>query len=284
VVGGVQPSAQAKAGSRHPTLCRFGHPIKLVRMETTLLLAAAGFIAGAMNSIAGGGSFVTFPALVAAGVPPVAANASSTVALFPGSIAGAVGYRAEFRPFQGVHVGALLAVSLAGGVFGALLLLATPAATFDTVIPWLLLLATLVFAVGRQVGAKLRQVARIDARILLTVQFLTAIYGGYFGGAVGVMMMAVWSLFGIDDIKAMNAAKTLLVGVTNSVAVACFIAAGQVFWPQTAIMLLAAVAGGYAGARVGRRMNPRHVRAGITVLNVAMTAAFFLRSYLRAGA
>lgn len=185
----------------------------------------------------------------------------------PGSLAGAVGYRAEFRRFEGVGTGALLAVSLAGGVLGALLLLATPATTFDTVVPWLMLAATLAFAFGRPAGAALRRVVRMGRGALLAVQFLIAIYGGYFGGAAGIMMMAAWSLFGVDDVKAMNAAKTLLVGATNSVAVICFVTAGEVVWPQTLTMLGAAVVGGYAGARVGRRVDPRHIRLGITVLN-----------------
>ncbi|PWC54929.1 sulfite exporter TauE/SafE family protein [Azospirillum sp. TSO22-1] len=246
-------------------------------MNSLILLTSAGFIAGTMNAIAGGGSFVTLPALIGAGVPSVAANASSTVALFPGSLASAVGYRAEFRPFEGVGTGALSAVSLAGGILGALLLLATSSATFNGVVPWLLLTATLAFAFGRRAGAALRRVVRLGRGPLLAVQFLIAIYGGYFGGAVGIMMMAAWSVFGIDDVRAMNAAKTLLVGVTNSVAVLCFVAAGAVHWPETLAMLAGAVAGGYAGARVGRRLNPAHVRVGITLLNVAITAAFFLR-------
>ncbi|MFY0571067.1 sulfite exporter TauE/SafE family protein [Archangium lansingense] len=241
-------------------------------------MAAASFLAGAMNAVAGGGSFVTFPALVWSGVPSVAANASSSVALFPGSFASAWAYRDDFRSFEGVSVRALLPVSLAGGLTGAMLLLLTPQATFDAVIPWLLLLGTLAFAFGQQAGARLRQFIRIGPALLLGGQFLLSIYGGYFGGAVGLMMMAVWSLFGVSDLRAMNAAKTLLVGVTNTVAVACFIVAGEVWWAQTLLMALGAVAGGYVGARVGRRIPPARLRLGIMAFNVAMTAAFFLRT------
>ncbi|MCY1081574.1 sulfite exporter TauE/SafE family protein [Archangium lansingense] len=247
-------------------------------MSSPLLLAAASFLAGAMNAVAGGGSFVTFPALVWSGVPSVAANASSSVALFPGSFASAWAYRDDFRSFEGVSVRALLPVSLAGGLTGAMLLLLTPQTTFDAVIPWLLLLGTLAFAFGQQAGARLRQRIRIGPALLLGGQFVLSIYGGYFGGAVGLMMMAVWSLFGVSDLRAMNAAKTLLVGVTNTVAVACFIVAGEVWWTQTLLMALGAVAGGYVGARVGRRISPSHLRLGITAFNVAMTAAFFLRT------
>lgn len=259
-------------------MCRDRAAIKLARMDTGFLLALAGFTAGAMNAVAGGGSFVTMPALIAAGLPSVAANASSTVALFPGSLAGAVGYRAEFRPFDGASIGALAAVSLAGGLLGALLLLATPSKGFDAVLPWLLLTATLTFAFGRRAGAALRRRVRLGGRPLLAGQFLIAIYGGYFGGAAGIMMMAAWSVFGIGDVRAMNAAKALLVGITNSVAVVCFAAAGAVRWPETLAMLVGAVAGGYAGARVGRRLPPALVRGGIILLNAAITAVFFLRA------
>ncbi|WNG39876.1 sulfite exporter TauE/SafE family protein [Archangium violaceum] len=246
-------------------------------MSSDLLLAIASFLAGAMNAVAGGGSFITFPALVLTGVPSIAANASSTVALFPGSFASAWAYRDDFRSFEGVSVRALLPVSLVGGLTGAMLLLLTPQATFDSVIPWLLLFGTLAFAFGRKAGEMLRKVIRIGPALLLGGQFLLAVYGGYFGGAVGLMMMAVWSLFGVSDIQAMNAAKTLLVGATNTVAVACFIVAGEVWWAQTLVMALTAVAGGYVGARVGRRIAPARLRLGITAFNVAMTAAFFLR-------
>lgn len=247
-------------------------------MGSHLLLAAASFLAGAMNAIAGGGSFVTFPALVWSGVPSVAANASSTVALFPGSFASAWAYRDDFKNFEGVSVRAMLPVSLAGGVTGALLLLLTPQRTFDALIPWLLLLGTLAFAFGRQAGAWLRRFIRIGPVLLLGGQFVLSIYGGYFGGAVGLLMMAVWSLFGVSDLHAMNAAKTLLVGATNTVAVVCFILAGKVWWGPALLMALTAVAGGYAGARVGRRLDPTHLRLGITLFNVAMTVAFFLRA------
>jgi uncharacterized membrane protein YfcA len=242
-----------------------------------LLLAGAGFIAGVMNAVAGGGTFVTFPALVFSGVPSVAANATSTVALFPGAFASAWAYRDDFRPFEGMAPRKLLPVSLAGGITGATLLLLTPEATFDAVIPWLLLLGTLAFAFGRRAGAALRRVVHIGPGVLAGAQLGLAVYGGYFGGAVGLMMMAVWSLFGVTDVRAMNAAKTLLVGSLNTVAVVIFVAAGKVFWPQAATMAAAAIVGGYAGARVGRRIAPGYIRLVINAVNVAMTATFFWR-------
>ena len=248
-------------------------------MASTVLLFIAGLIAGTMNAAAGGGSFVSFPALVFTGVPSVAANMTSTVALFPGSFASAIAYRKDFRSFERASMKVLLPVSLAGGVVGALLLLFTSSKTFDVLVPWLLLMGTLAFAFGRQAGDWLRQRLAIGTKALIGAQFLLGVYGGYFGGAVGLMMMAVWSLFGVGDIHAMNAAKSLLVGATNTIAVVCFVIAGGVYWPQALVMLVAAVIGGYIGARVARRLDPKRLRLGISCLNVVITALFFWRTY-----
>lgn len=247
-------------------------------MENTVLIFLAGLVAGAMNSAAGGGSFVTLPALVFIGMPSVFANASSTAALFPGSLAGAWAYREECAAFTGAPMKSMLLVSLAGGATGALLLYTTPSAAFDKILPWLLVAGTLAFAFGPKVGILVRWVVHIDSQTLLIGQGLLAVYGGYFGGAVGIMMMAVWSLLGITDIKSMNASKTLLVGITNSAAVVCFTATGLIWWPQVCVMLVGAVIGGYCGARCTRRISPRCLRTGITIFNVVMTAIFLMRS------
>jgi uncharacterized membrane protein YfcA len=247
-------------------------------MEHMLLIFCAGLTAGAINSIAGGGSFITLPILVFSGLPSVYANATSTVALFPGSFAAAWAYRSECGAFTWVSMKLMLAVSLAGGLFGALLLYTTPSTIFDQLIPWLLVLGTVAFAFGPRAGILLRRVVRINPAALLVGQTLLAVYGGYFGGAVGIMMMAVWSLYGIIDLKTMNGAKTLLVGATNSAAVLCFAATGLVRWPQAFTMLIGAVIGGYWGARGARLVNPHALRAGITVFNVVMTVIFFIRS------
>jgi uncharacterized membrane protein YfcA len=244
-----------------------------------VLLLAAGLLAGAMNAAAGGGSFVTFPALLSAGVPSVAANATSTVALFPGAFASAYAFRTDFRRFQGVSVTTLLVISMIGGLLGAVLLLATPSGIFDALVPWLLLLGAVAFAVGRQAGAALRRMVRIGTPALLVAQFVLGVYGGYFGGAVGIMMMAVWSIFGMSDIRAISGARTLIVGATNAVAVVCFVAAGIVWWPQALLMMVAAVVGGYGGARLARLVPPERLRAGITLFNFAITAAVFWRFY-----
>lgn len=248
-------------------------------MTSYLLLIVAAFVAGTMNSVAGGGSFVSFPALVFTGVPSVAANATSTVALFPGAVAGSWAYRDDFRNVNGVSVLALLPVSLAGGFAGAMLLLFTPVKTFDIVVPWLLLTGTFAFAFGPRVATALRPHVRIGPTALFTAQFFLAVYSGYFGGAVGLMTLAVWSLFGATDIRAMNAAKTLLVGSMNAIAVVLFIIAGKVYWSEAILMAVAAAVGGYAGARIARRIDPKRIRLVINGVNATITVIFFIRAF-----
>lgn len=245
-----------------------------------LLLAAAGFIAGVMNAVAGGGTFVTFPTMVFTGVPSVVANASNAVALFPASFASAWAYRSDFKPFEGVSFKAMTIVSLIGGIAGALLLVYTPEQTFDVLVPWLLLAATLLFAFGPKIVPRLRTLFTIGPAGLLFIQFLVGIYGGYFGGAMGIIMLAVYSLFGLNNLNAMNATKTLMAGIINGISVLVFVGAGKIVWPQTVTILAAALAGGYLGARVARKMDPKYVRAGIIAIATAVTVAFFLKNYL----
>ena len=248
-------------------------------MQHFLLLVLAGLLAGAMNAVAGGGSFVTFPTLVLAGLPPIAANATSTVALFPGTIASTWAYRDDLRGISGFSLKLLLPISLAGGLIGAILLLVTPGAAFDEVIPWLLLLATLTFAGGRRLSLWLSRRLRIGAAAFLVIQFLLSIYGGYFGGAIGLMMMAVWTLLGTADLKAMAPARTALVSAANGMAVLCFAAAGAVRWPETLAMMASAIAGGYYGARFARLLPPAMLRVFVVMLSAAVTIAFFARRY-----
>lgn len=251
-------------------------------MTSLLPLVAAGLLAGAMNALAGGGSFVTLPALIAAGVPSVQANASSTVALWPGGAASAWTYHERFGPVCGAAALPMLAVTLGGGLVGSLLLLWTPSAAFDVILPWLLLLATVALAFGRTVGAALRGRLHGRAGPVLLAQFGLGLYGGYFGGAVGLMMVAMWSLLGESDIKALNGPRTLLVSAANTVAVLAFILAGAVRWPPTLAMLAGGLIGGVAGARLGRVVPARVTRWLTLCWTTAITCVFFVRAYAMA--
>ena len=246
-------------------------------MSTDLILIAAALAAGLVNSVAGGGQLLAFPAMVFSGVPSVVANASSTVALFPGLFAASLAYRRNFKHLEGIPFKPALAFSIAGGFAGAILLLLTPEAVFDEVIPWLLLFATVIFIFGRPVSMMFRQKVHIGTTGLMALQFCLAIYGGYFGGGMGIVLLGVWTLLGHTDIHALNAYKTLLAGALNAAAVVLFVAAGTVAWSQTLLMLMGSIAGGYIGAHTARRMNPAHVRHVISVISVAVTIAFFAR-------
>ncbi|MDR5823281.1 sulfite exporter TauE/SafE family protein [Caballeronia sp. LZ043] len=248
-------------------------------MQSILLVSGAGFLAGAMNALAGGGSFVSLPAMFAAGLPPVQANASSTVALFPGGVVSAWAYRDGLGPVGSVPIRWMLVVTLIGGFTGAALLLSTSSKTFSFVLPWLLLCASITLAFGRRLGQTLRRRWRIGAPAVLSIQFVLGVYGGYFGGAVGIMMMAVWGLLDARDLKSLNAPRTLLVSAANSVAVLTFAAAHAVRWPETIAMLLAAMLGGYGGAQLGRRAPPQLIRAGTLLVSAGITIAFFVKTY-----
>lgn len=248
-------------------------------MQHFLPLVLAGLLSGTMNAVAGGGSFVSFPVMVLVGLPPIAANASSTVALFPASLASTWAYRDNLRGMAGISLKLLLAIGAAGGLTGAVLLLITPGAAFDFVIPWLLLLATLTFAGGRQLGDHLRRYIRVGRRPFLVIQFILSMYGGYFGGAVGLMMMAVWTLIDAAELHAMAATRSAVVAAANGAAVLCFMATGAVRWPEMFAMMVSAIAGGYYGARFARHLPPQVLRWFVVALSATVTTAFFLRRY-----
>jgi uncharacterized membrane protein YfcA len=246
-------------------------------LNTDFILIAAAFGAGVVNSIAGGGQLLAFPAMVFSGVPSVVANASSTVALFPGMFAASLAYRGHFKRLEGIPLTKALVASMAGGLVGAMLLLLTPESTFDVVIPWLLLFASFVFIFGRPLSMMFKQQLHIGVPALMALQFCLAIYGGYFGGGLGIVLLGVWTLLGHTDIHALNAYKTLLAGALNGAAVVLFVVTGTVAWHGTLLMLVGSVLGGYVGAHTARRMNPAHVRNVISVISVAVTIAFFAR-------
>lgn len=252
------------------------------------LVFFAAFIAGMMNSVAGGGTLVTFPTLVWIGIDPIRANVTSTVALWPGSLGALVGYRSELGDSRRWMI-LLGASSVVGGLLGARLLLLTPSPVFASIVPYLILFATILFAAGEPIMRRLRvddpeqtEVNPKRARSLwigvMAFQFLVAIYGGYFGAGAGILMLAVLGLFGLTDIHQMNGLKNFFAVCINLVAAAYFIAAGRVEWTYALVMVVGAIAGGYGGAGLARKLGRRFVRRAVIVIGLAMAASLlFLR-------
>lgn len=243
-----------------------------------VLVALAAFAAGFINAVAGGGSFLTFPALIAAGLPPVDANASNTIALFPGQIATGYAARdglAAAVADSRVSVPVLAAISLVGGFIGGMLLLVTPQTVFSRLVPWLILFATVVFAGGNFIpggGKKFR----LNRTSILAVQAVVATYGGYFGGGVGILTLSALMLFGLRDIWLMNSLKILLVMLMNAAAVVTFIIAGLVHWQWTLVVAIGAIAGGYAGLHMARRVPAEIVKGFIVVVGLVLTVYYFI--------
>lgn len=242
---------------------------------TAALLFAAAFAAGALNAMAGGGSFLTLPALVFAGVPPVAANATGTAALLPGYIASAYGFRDDLAPLPALSLRMLIVLSLAGGSLGAALLLATGNATFRALVPWLLLGATLLFAVAPWVLRHAKGGGGAG-RSGLGV-FAVAVYGGYFNGGLGILLLALFGLVGLARLNTANALKNLVSALLTAIAVAIYAAGGAIVWPLALPMAAAAALGGFAGARIARRIPARWLRGFIVATGLVMTALFFRR-------
>lgn len=255
-----------------------------------LALFVAAALGGALNSVAGGGSFFTVPMLIFTGMPSITANVTSTVALWPGSAASVFAYRNELRA-QRHLVPILAAVSLVGGILGALLLLFTPQTTFDQLFPYLLLLATLLFTFSPQLTRAVRarfgggdngSTAGRSTLSMVLLQFIIGIYGGYFGGGIGIMMLAALALMGLQNIHEMNGLKTVLATFINGIAVVIFVlspyitGASAVAWPQAILMLIGAVVGGYGGAAFARRLPSQVVRTFVIIVSVSLTIYFFV--------
>jgi uncharacterized membrane protein YfcA len=249
-----------------------------VSFQTAALLFVAAALGGAVNSVAGGGSFIAFPALLFAGVPPVAANATNTIALWPGTVASAVAYRRELREARRELVPLGIA-GLVGGLAGSILLLRTAERTFVLLIPWLMLFATVLFSFGGAITRRLTRGARASLGLAAVAQLSISVYGGYFGGGMGIMTLAVLSLVGMTDIHRMNALKTVLASLVNGVAAIAFVIAGAARWAPGVVMMAGALIGGYAGAAIARRIDPKRVRRLVLVVAWGMTGYFFLRTY-----
>jgi uncharacterized protein len=246
-------------------------------------LCLSAVAAGAVNALAGGGTLLTFPALLAV-LGNVPANVTSTVALVPGSVGGAWGYRRELRPVRG-WVLLLAGPSFAGGLLGALLLILLDDRYFEALIPWLILTATLLLVLRPLLSPHVSAGAAPPApspRVVAAVvagQFLIAVYGGYFGAGIGILMLGTLGLMGLHDIHQMNAVKNLLAVLINGVSVVVFAASGQVAWHFALPMAGCAVLGGYLGASAARRVNPVAVRGAVIAIGLGLSAYFFWREF-----
>lgn len=247
------------------------------------LLFSAAFFASGLNAIAGGGSFVTFPVLIFTGVPPIPANATNNTAMWVGVLGSIRTYRQDLGIEQKPLV-VLCVISLLGGLIGSVALLFTSASTFDRLIPYLLLLATLVFILGeplrswfgRRNPSKSSQPGSLVK--LALIHLAIAIYGGFFGAGMGILMLAVLTLLGFKSIHTMNALKTILGSCINGMAIVPFVFAGVIAWEQAVLMAIGGLLGGYASAYYARKLNPLWVRRFVMVVAVSMTIYFFVRS------
>lgn len=252
-------------------------------MTGMVVLAVAAFFAGGLNAVAGGGTFLTFPALVMVGIPPIPANATSAVGVLPGYLSSAISFRRDIGPVRGIGVPGLVALGLAGGLGGALLLLVTPPEAFSALVPWLLLVATVLFAAGPRLTRWLKSRAagdgrgegRLSAALWLLV---VSVYGGYFNGGLGILLLALFSLLGMSDINTMNGLKNVLSAVLAAIASVAFALAGVVSWPEAAVIMVCSTIGGSVGASLSRRLPAPWLRAGIVVIGLTMTVAFFVKS------
>lgn len=236
-------------------------------------LAAAAFGAGFLNAIAGGGTFLTLPALVFAGLPPIVANATSAVAVSPGYIGGALGFRQELAQVNRPHLLRMTGVTLLGGVAGSALLLITPEKAFSQIVPWLLLFATVLFAVT----AKPRPRPASGSPWQLFGLGAVAVYGGYFNGGLGILLMAVLSMAQAGSLSTVNGLKNYLSALLSAISVAVFAAAGVIAWQAAVWMMGFSMLGGYVGARTARRLSAQLVYASVVLIGLGMSALFFAR-------
>lgn len=248
-------------------------------LYTFFLAVAAGTLGGTMNALAGGGTFATLPALLAIGLPANIANATSNFALLPGAASSALVFRRELAPVGDVSPGLLGAITFAGGIVGGLALVLTPSRTFDIIIPWLLLFAFLVLLLGQRASDWLRARVRIGKSTLVTTQALLGVYGGFFGGGVGLITTAVYGLLAGASPRALFAIRTLMLATANLAAALIFVGFGMVRWSACVPMLAGGMAGGWIGAHIGKRLSPALVRYWTLAVTAATTLIFFHRAY-----
>jgi uncharacterized membrane protein YfcA len=232
-----------------------------------------------MNALAGGGTFATLPALIALGLPANVANATSNVALLPGAAASAYEFREELGPLGGIAVPTLAGITFIGGLAGSMLLVLTPTRAFDFIIPWLLLFALLVMLFGKSASDWLHRRVTIGRPTLLVAQSLLAVYGGYFGGGVGLMTTATYGLLAGAHPRSLFSVRTLMLATANFAAAIVFIAVGLVRWAACLPMLLGAILGGWLGAKLGKGLPLGLVRGWTLLVTAATTLVFFIRAY-----
>lgn len=252
-------------------------------MLETIVIVVAGVIAGAINAIAGGGTLISFPALLWLGRDPILANATNTLAIWPGSLAGAYGFRRELSTVRRWLL-LLIVPSLAGGLLGGWLLLRTPVSTFERIVPFLILGATLLLAAQEMVTARLGAVARAHENptrgwviFVFLFQFVVALYGGYFGAGMGILMLAALGIIGLTDIHQMNGVKNVLAVCINGVAAIYFAVVSAVIWRDVVLMMIGTVIGGLLGARTAQHFGRRFVRKAVIAIGIVMTVALFFK-------
>lgn len=256
--------------------------IRLTHQNATYLFFA-GAVAGALNAVAGGGSFIAFPALLFTGVPAIPANATNSMAMSIGTAASGGAYRSRLDISRRVFI-PLLVTSIVGTLAGAMLLIRTPTRTFMLILPWLLLGATLLFTFGRRIAGRIpagvsHEATNVAIAGACLFELFVGIYGGYFGGGMGILMLAVLAALGMTDIHAMNAARVILGGTINGVSALIFILAGVIYWPQAVVMTLGAILGGYASAHYALKLPQDRIRAFVVLVGFSMTVFFFWKAY-----
>jgi len=254
-----------------------------LNLHNVIFLFFAGALGGGINAVAGGGSFVAFPALLFTGVPPIPANATNTLALWVGTTASGGAYPQKLNIARRVMI-PLVLTSIFGGLAGAFLLIKTPAQTFLRVLPCLMLGATLLFAFGKHLTGRISASISHDASNAAVTgasifELLVAVYGGYFGGGIGIMNLAMLAALGMTDIHAMNKLKVILGGVINGVATVTFIVTRAIVWPQAIVMTTGSLLGGYSTAHFAQKLPQSWVKSFVIVVGTAMTIYFFIRGY-----
>lgn len=252
---------------------------------TEFMLICAGIIAGAINALAGGGSFILFPALLWAGVPPVMANASNTYASLPGYVSGAFGYRKDLMRLKGKLL-IYSSIALVGGWLGAELLLRVSDALFSQLVPWLMAVAVLLFAFGAQVnaffsalGKPSKRGAIVGGALLLLVLFLVCLYGGFFNAGLGILLLAFLALAGVNDLHAMNGMKLWMSALVAIVAVVRLALSGSIAWYEGSLAFVGTLIGGYLAARLAHHIPTSFIRGGIIIFGLVLTVLFFKQAY-----